>query len=137
MKSLIFALALALAGALPASAATIIIDGDTIDIDGTRIRILDIDTPETFRSRCENELILGLKAKERLRELLDSGEVTFVPEGLDRYRRTLARVYVDGVNVGQILIDEGHALNYVPGSVAKGARLAKWCPALTPARGTP
>ena len=70
MKSLIFALAVTLAGALAASAATIIVDGDTIDIDGTRIRILDIDTPETSRSRCENELTLGLKAKRRLRELL-------------------------------------------------------------------
>ena len=34
-----------------ASAAVIVIDGDTVDIDGTRIRIVQIDTPETFRSR--------------------------------------------------------------------------------------
>ena len=54
-----------------AQAATIIIDGDTI----VRIRIVQIDTPETFGPRCENELILGLKAKKRLRELLDSGTV--------------------------------------------------------------
>ena len=40
-----------------------------------RIRIVQIDTPETFGPRCENELILGLKAKKRLRELLDSGTV--------------------------------------------------------------
>jgi endonuclease YncB( thermonuclease family) len=47
-----------------AQAATIIID-DTIDIDGVRIRIVQIDTPETFGPRCENELILSLKAKKR------------------------------------------------------------------------
>ena len=58
-----------------AKAATIIIDGDTINFDGVRIRIVQIDTPETFGPRCENELILGLKAKKRLRELLDSGTV--------------------------------------------------------------
>ena len=43
--------------------------------DRLRIRIVQIDTPETFGPRCENELILGLKAKKRLRELLDSGTV--------------------------------------------------------------
>ena len=58
-----------------AQAATIIIDGNTIDIDGVRIRIAQINTAETFRPRCENELIFGLKAKKRLRQLLDSGTV--------------------------------------------------------------
>ena len=47
-----------------AQAATIIIDVDTIDIDGVRIGIVQIDTPEIFGPRCKNELILGLKAKE-------------------------------------------------------------------------
>ena len=64
-----FELVLALAPLVPVSAvaATIVMDGDTIDIDGVRIRIVQIDTPETFRRRCENELALSLKAKERLR----------------------------------------------------------------------
>ena len=64
---------LALLVPLSAQAATIIIDGDTIHIDGVRIRI---DTLETFGPRCENELILGLRAKKRLRELLDGGTVS-------------------------------------------------------------
>jgi endonuclease YncB( thermonuclease family) len=64
--------ALALLVPVSAQAATIIIDGDTIDIDGVRIRI---DTLETLGPRCENELILGLRAKKRLRELLDGGTV--------------------------------------------------------------
>ena len=67
--------ALALQVPVSAQVATNIIDGDTIDIDGVRIRIVQIDTPETFGPRCENELILGRKAKKRLRELLDSGTV--------------------------------------------------------------
>ena len=78
-------IALALLAPLSASAATILIDGDTIRVDGVTIRIVDIDTPETHRSRCENELVLGLKAKERLRALLDSGTVSFKPIGTDRY----------------------------------------------------
>ena len=115
MKLLTILLALVLLVPLSASAAVILIDGDTFDIDGTRVRILSIDTPETFRPRCERELVLGLKAKERLRALLDSGSVTFKATGTDRFGRTLAHVYAGTVNVGERLLEEGHALPYVPG----------------------
>jgi endonuclease YncB( thermonuclease family) len=120
-------LALVLLVPLSASAKTLLIDGDTIDVDGTRIRIVSIDTPETFRPRCENELILGLKAKERLRALLDAGPVTYKATGKDRYGRTLAVVYAGAMDVGAQLLAEGHALPYVPGPEAKAARLAAWC----------
>jgi hypothetical protein len=72
-------------------ASIIIIDGDTIGLPSReRIRILEIDTPETFDSRCENELILGLKAKQRLAELLRAGPVTIERHDRDRFHRTLA-----------------------------------------------
>lgn len=115
------------AGAVAASSTVVLIDGDTVDIDGVRIRLLDIDTPETFHSRCEAELALGLKAKQRLRELVASGPVTYEPHGHDRYGRTLARVYAGPVNVGAVLLDEGFALPYQPGREAKLARLRAWC----------
>ena len=114
--------------ASPVSARTILIDGDTIDVDGVRIRIAAIDTPETFRPRCERERALGIAAKERLRELLDAGAVTFTPTGVDRYGRTLAHVFVNGgADVGETLIKENHAVRWKPGAVAKAARLAAWC----------
>ena len=72
--------------------------------------------------------MLGLKAKERLRQLLDCGPVTFTATGTDRYQRTLAKIYAGGIDVGEVLLTEGHALPYVPGATAKAARLAKWCP---------
>jgi endonuclease YncB( thermonuclease family) len=122
------ATALTLAMLTPALTGVYVIDGDTVDIDGTRIRILQIDTPETFRSRCENEYQLGLAAKQRLTELLASGEVSYTPAGTDRYGRTLADVYVGEVNVADVMLKEGHALRYVPGEVAKALRLATWCP---------
>jgi hypothetical protein len=46
-----------------------IIDGDTIDVRGERIRILNIDAPESFRSRCEAELKLALRTRVRLNKL--------------------------------------------------------------------
>ena len=49
-------------------AGTIIIDGDTVDIEDTGIRICP-DMPVTFRPRCERELVLGPAANERLTRL--------------------------------------------------------------------
>jgi endonuclease YncB( thermonuclease family) len=125
-------LAALIAWAAPATAGTVaIVDGDTIRIESESIRICEIDTPETWHSRCENELILGLRAKERLRALINMGEVTVERTGLDRYRRTLATVWVntdDGpLNVGERLLSEGYALRYRPGGDAKLARLRTWC----------
>ena len=118
--------------AFPAHAANVnIIDGDTLSIDGTRIRIVEIDTPETYKSRCENELVLGLKAKERLRALVDQGPVHYEATGIDRFGRTLARVYIDlddgAVNIGEALINDGFALPYKPGGADKLRRLQVWC----------
>ena len=126
----VFALSM-LAVGLARAANVVIIDGDTLSIDGTRIRIVEIDTPETYRSRCENELVLGLKAKERLRQLVDSGPVHYEPTGIDRFGRTLARVYVDlddgPLNVGEQLMREQFALPYKPGGADKLRRLQVWC----------
>lgn len=125
------ALALGVVFAIPALASVeepIIVDGDTIAIGKERIRLLDVDTPETFRSHCEAELATGLKAKERLRQLLDAGPVSIERSGkLDRYRRTLARVFVNGKDVGDVLVAEGLALIWRPGREAKAERLAHWC----------
>jgi endonuclease YncB( thermonuclease family) len=108
-------------------AAIVIIDGDTISLAGERIRLLDIDAPESFRSRCEAELELGLKAKQRLRQLVDVGPIRVERHGRDRYGRTLARVQAGGADVGAVLIAEGLALPYAPGHDAKLKRLRSWC----------
>jgi endonuclease YncB( thermonuclease family) len=105
----------------------VIIDGDTFALGSERVRILNIDAPETRGSRCERELVLGLKAKERLAGLLRAGSVDVVRDGQDRYRRTLARVSVGGLDVGQVLVREGLALPWQSGGEAKEARLRHWC----------
>lgn len=105
----------------------VIIDGDTVDYRGERIRILNIDAPESFRSRCEAELKLALRTKERLAQLLRAGTVEIDRQGEDRYRRSLARLSVRGVDVGTTLVREGLALPWEDGAAAKAARLQKWC----------
>ncbi len=50
-----------------------VIDGDTLWIDGTKIRIADIDAPEISEPKCASELALGNRATERLIELVNQG----------------------------------------------------------------
>jgi micrococcal nuclease len=56
---------------------------------------------------CEVELVVGLKAKERLADLLRSGSVDMDRDGQDRYRRTLARLSVGAGDAVPILVDAG------------------------------
>jgi micrococcal nuclease len=124
---------LAVVLAVPAAAESFdgrragIIDGDTLALGDERVRLLNIDAPESFRSHCERELVMGLKAKERLAALVRSGRLAVERYGQDRYRRTLARVYVGGRDLGQVLIQEGLALPWRDGPEARADRLQHWC----------
>lgn len=95
-------------------AAVRVIDGDTIDVDGIRIRLLGIDTPETHPARCRYEAELGARATRRLEALLAEGEFELVPSGRDedRYGRKLRRVERNGVSLGDVLVQEGLARPY-------------------------
>lgn len=130
MKRILLVAMLALA--MPAGAETIdgsrivIVDGDTVALPGgERIRLLDIDAPESYRSECEAELVAGLKAKERLRSLLDGQPVTIERAGKDVFSRTLAHLRTPAGDVGEVLLRERLALRYVPGR--KAERTAHWC----------
>lgn len=77
-----------------------IVDGDTLiaDVAGerTRIRLLNIDTPET--SPGSGPECLGLEATAALRELVPPGapiRLEFDRERTDRYDRMLAGVYTE------------------------------------------
>ncbi len=88
-----------------------VIDGDTFTLDGTKIRIANIDAPELHPPRCETEAILGLRAKRRLSELLNGTPIVLgrVDHDLDIYGRQLRTVSVGGRDVGEILVTEGLA----------------------------
>lgn len=100
-----------------------VIDGDTFRVGGVKIRIADIDAPETHPSRCAREAELGAAATRRLHALLNGGTVRLhrVDREADRYGRKLRTVSVDGRGVGDMLVAEGLARRY-----AGGVR-AGWC----------
>lgn len=103
--------------------ANCVVDGDTFWMDGAKIRIADIDTPETHPARCAREAELGAAATRRLQALLNSGEValTGIGRDTDRYGRQLRIVSVDGRGVGDTLVAEGLARRYA------GGRRDGWC----------
>lgn len=95
-----------------ASHSACVVDGDTFWLDGVKVRIADIDTPELSPPRCDYERRLGLKAKARLSELLSADP--FVLEtgsrDEDRYGRKLRVVRTkSGNSVGTVLVNEGLA----------------------------
>lgn len=101
-----------------------VVDGDTFWIDGEKIRIANIDTPETHPPRCAAEAERGAAATRRLHALLSAGAISLHASGLrshDRYGRRLATVSVNGADVGQVLIREGLARAY------GGGPRAGWC----------
>ena len=99
-----------------------VVDGDTLYLEGQKIRIAGIDAPETHDYGCPEELALGDRATERLRQLLNGGAVTLssIDRDEDVYGRKLPEVAVDGSDVGDTLISEGLARAY-------GGRRRSWC----------
>ncbi len=114
------ALAALLLFAFPALAQDItgparVIDGDTIDIAGQRIRLHGIDTPESRQTcaRGEREVRCGRAATAALRRLIDNEPVSCQERDVDRYGRIVAVcLNTEGQDVGAELVREGWALAY-------------------------
>jgi micrococcal nuclease len=94
-----------------------VVDGDTIWLEGHKIRVADIDAPETHDPRCDSEKALGDRATLRLQQLLDGGQVSLqaIDRDMDVYGRKLRIVLVNGESVGDALVNEGLARWYAGG----------------------
>jgi micrococcal nuclease len=102
-----------------------VIDGDTVRIEGQRIRIANIDTPEMPpRSRCTAEAILAGRATSNLEAMVNGGyEFTFIPDlwrKRDAYGRLLGRMEIDGEDVGRAQMEAGLARRWM-------GRRMPWC----------
>ncbi|MEO7503737.1 MAG: hypothetical protein ABIT69_00970 [Sphingomicrobium sp.] len=73
-----------------------VVDGDTIYLEGQKIRIAGIDAPETHKYDCPEELALGEQAAVRLQSLLNAGAITLssIDRDEDVYGRKLRNVAV-------------------------------------------
>lgn len=118
------------------------VDGDTLIIAGTRIRLNAIDAPETDQTCLDAKgtpFACGILARDRLRAKIGKASVTCRGEGADRYGRTLARCTLHGEDLNRWLVAEGLALAYVQYSNqyvvaeagARDARKGLWAGAFT------
>jgi hypothetical protein len=84
-----------------------IVDGDTIVVNGTTIRLLGINTPE------KNEAGY-LEAKEFLEKNILNKSVRLEGNYLDKYYRQLSYVYLEGKNINLEIVKKGFANFYFP-----------------------
>ena len=91
-----------------------ITDGDTIKINGEKIRFSGIDTPEMKQTCIENGIVnlCGVTAKKILIDKISNNEVICISEGKDRYKRTLAECFVNDESLSSYLVRSGYAFAY-------------------------
>jgi endonuclease YncB( thermonuclease family) len=101
-----------------------VIDGDTIEIHGTRIRLWGIDAPESSqlcRDDDSKPYQCGSQAANDLDAFIARRLVHCLPLSQDRYGRTVARCAVGGADLGSWLVHGGLALDWPQYSKGKYA----------------
>lgn len=119
-----------------------IIDGDTIGVRGMKanVRLVGFNAPETWRPSCSAERQVGERATARLAQMVrTAASIEFErvacscqpgTEGTDRcnFGRLCGSLFVDGWDVGSMLIAEGLAVPYRCGRTSCPPRPQAWCP---------
>jgi endonuclease YncB( thermonuclease family) len=110
---LAFLLAATSAEARPTGPA-IVIDGDTIDVAGERVRLFGIDAPELGQTCTANarRWRCGQQAATALAKKIGTRSVSCAGKGHDQYGRTLAVCRVGRTNLNAWLVTSGWALAY-------------------------
>jgi endonuclease YncB( thermonuclease family) len=91
-----------------------VVDGDTIHLNGEKIRFTGIDTPE-LKQTCIKEGVTelcGVTAKEILIKKIGDNKVECISEGKDQYKRTLAECFVNNESLSSYLVRSGYAFAY-------------------------
>ncbi|OCG38103.1 hypothetical protein A9G26_00395 [Gilliamella sp. Bim1-2] len=100
-----------------------VIDGDTVDIltikkQKIRVRLLDIDAPESKQA-------YGNVSRKYLASLI-AGKNVFVKENKkDIYKRTLGTIFLNKVNINAKMVEKGYAWAYRYKGVANNKMMVK------------
>lgn len=114
------------AATYPASMVRVI-DGDSFEITGERIRLKGWDTPEHGRhAKCDQEKAWAKLATDKALEIVrDAETVSLIRTGRDRYGRTLAHIAVNGsTDYGEAMLADGMAQRW---NYDAGQRKPSWC----------
>lgn len=113
-----------------------VVDGDTFELEGRKIRLFGIDAPEGAQS-CERQgraWDCGVWSAQVLADALTRGAVACTEQDQDRYGRSVAICTVAGRDLGQIMVEAGaatayrrYSMRYVPAEErAKAAGRGIW-----------
>lgn len=90
-----------------------VIDGDTIEIHGERIRLDGVDAPESWQvCYAPDAYRCGQEAAFALADHIGRRTVTCTEVSRDRYKRIVARCTVAGRDIAGWLVSQGHALDW-------------------------
>ena len=93
-----------------------VIDGDTIEVQGERIRLFGIDAPESAQTCLDqsgNAYRCGQRAAFALSDKVGARAVSCQPTGKDRYGRIVARCSLAGEDLQAWMVRNGHALAFL------------------------
>ena len=115
MKNLFLILFISLLWINASSANSLkIVDGDTIVLNGEKIRFEGIDTPE-LKQTClkdNEEVKCGMRAKMLLVKKIGNNIPMCIGKKKDFYKRTLAECFVNGESLSSFLVRSGYAFAY-------------------------
>jgi len=80
-------------------------DGDTVTIQGTRVRLACIDAPESSQTR-------GEEARATLQKMIQSRIPRVLKLDTDRYGRTVGLLMLDNRNLNLEMVRQGQAFVY-------------------------
>ena len=91
-----------------------VIDGDTIVLNGEKIRFVGIDAPEYDQECMNGDLLIycGMFSKVLLTKKIGNETPECISEGKDAYKRTLAECFVNGESLSTYLVRSGYAFAY-------------------------
>ncbi len=101
--------------ALTQSGAVRVVDGDSLELAGKKIRLFGIDAPERGQSCDRNGQTwdCGAWSAAMLARAVQAGRVTCAAQDTDRYGRTVAICHAGGIDLGQAQVRVGAAQAYV------------------------
>ncbi len=91
-----------------------IIDGDTVEISGQKVRLHGIDAPESRQTCIKGgvEWLCGKEAIKAIGAIVGRSEVACEVMDTDRYGRIVGRCVTDGNDISEALVAQGLALAY-------------------------
>jgi endonuclease YncB( thermonuclease family) len=92
-----------------------VVDGDSLELNGARIRLHGIDAPEArqeCRDRAGHPYACGRASARALATAIAGRTVTCRAVEHDRYDRDVAICSVDGSDLAETMVRAGHALDY-------------------------